>query len=128
MILLDASAALAYLLDEPGGKLVRQNLASSVMTTVNLIEAIRRLRRDFDGEQTKAIYSAFTARLKGVEDVKLEDVLKASEIYAEFQKSHNISLGDAVCLAVGFRLKAEVWTADAIWASLSNVGKVKIVR
>jgi PIN domain nuclease of toxin-antitoxin system len=59
-----------------------------------------------------------------VEDIGLLDVLTASGIYASFQKSHNISLGDAVCLAAGMRLQAEVWTADAIWASLQGVGRV----
>lgn len=128
MIVLDASAALAYLLREPGGNLVRGSLASSVMTAVNLIEAMRRLRRDLDEAQTVKVFSAFTAKLQGVEDVKGGDVPLASRIYADYQKSHGISLGDAVCLAVGVRLGAEVWTGDAVWASLPNVGHVKIIR
>lgn len=45
MIVLDAPAALAYLLSEPGGALVRQDLAQSAITTVNLSEVARRLRR-----------------------------------------------------------------------------------
>ena len=63
-----------------------------------------------------------------MEDVKNVDVFTASRIYADFQKSHNISLGDAVCLAVGLRLGFEVWTTDAIWAILPNAGQVKVIR
>lgn len=128
MIVLDASAALAYLLSEPGGKLVRRNLTSSVMTSVNLIEVIRRLRKDLDEPQATAVSSAFTAKLQGVEGVKGSDVPLASKIYADYQKPYGVSLGDAVCLAVGVRLGAEVWTADAVWANLPNVGNVKVIR
>jgi len=128
VIVLDASAALAYLLKEPGGKLVRQNLALSVITTVNLIEVYRRLRRGLNQKQVEAVGIAFEAKLGGVEAVILDDVLEASRIYADFQKSHGVSLGDSVCLAVGLRLKAEVLTTDAIWGSLPNVGKVRVIR
>ncbi len=128
MIILDASAALAYLLSETGGVLVRQNLSNSVVTTVNLIEVYRRLRRGLGQKQVEAIGSAFEAKLGAVEPVTSDDILEASRIYADFQRSHGISLGDSVCLAVGIRLNSEVWTTDAIWATLPNVGQVKVIR
>jgi len=128
MIVLDASAALAYLLAEPGAALVRQNLGSGVITTVNLIEVCRRLRRGLSQPQVDAVKSSLVGRLKAVEDVKQDDVSTASEIYFNFQKSHGISLGDAVCLAAGLRLNAEVWTTDAVWGSLPNAGKVRVIR
>lgn len=128
MIVLDASAALAYLLREPGGALVRGRLASSVMTSVNLIEVRRRLRKDFDEVRTAAVFSAFRAKLLGAEDVKESDVLLASGIYADYQSTNGISLGDAICLAVGLRLGAEVWTADRVWGLLPNVGQVRVIR
>ncbi len=98
------------------------------MTSVNLIEVIRRLRKDLDEPQAVAVSSAFTAKLQGVEDVKGSDVPLASKIYTHYQKSYGVSLGDAVCLAIGVRLGAEVWTADAVWANLPNVGHVKVIR
>jgi ribonuclease VapC len=128
VIVLDASAALAYLLSETGGVLVRQNLSNSVVTTVNLIEVYRRLRRGLDQKQVEAVGSAFVAKLSAVEPVSSADVLQASRIYADFQQSHGISLGDSVCLAVGIRLNSEVWTTDAVWASLPNAGQVKVIR
>lgn len=128
LIVLDASAALAYLLSEPGGALVRGSLTSSVMTSVNLIEVMKRLRKDLAEMKAAEVFSVFTAKLQSVEDVKGSDVFLASKIYTDYQKSHNISLGDAVCLAVGLRLKAEVWTAEKVWASLPNVGQVRVIR
>ncbi|MGO9460140.1 MAG: PIN domain-containing protein [Rhodomicrobium sp.] len=128
MIVLDASAALAYLLKEPGGNLVRQNLASSIITTVNLIEVYRRLRRGLSQKQVEAVSVAFEAKLSRVEAVALDDVPEAYRIYADFQKSHGVSLGDSVCLAVGMRLNLEVWTTDTTWVSLANVGQVKVIR
>jgi PIN domain nuclease of toxin-antitoxin system len=128
LIVLDASAALAYLLKEPGSRLVRENLSSSIVTSVNLIEVMRRLRRRLSDAQAQTVCSAFVARIAGVEDVKNLDVFTASRIYADFQKSHNISLGDAICLAVGLRLGFEVWTTDAIWGTLPNAGQVKVIR
>ncbi len=128
MIVLDASAALAYLLKEPGSLLVRQNLPSSIITSVNLIEVMRRLRRGLSDVQAQTVCSTFASRIAGVEDVRNLDVFTAARIYADFQKSHNISIGDAVCLAVGLRLGFEVWTTDAIWATLPDAGQVKVIR
>jgi PIN domain nuclease of toxin-antitoxin system len=81
---LDASAALAYLLKEPGSRLVRENLSSSIVTSVNLIEVMRRLRRRLSDAQAQTVCSAFVARIAGVEDVKNLDVFTASRIYADF--------------------------------------------
>lgn len=128
MIVLDASAALTYLLSEPGGVLVSRNLGRSVIAAVNLIEVYRRLRRGLSQAQVLAVASAFEAKLSAVEAVTLDDVLEASRIYAGFQKSHGVSLGDAVCLAVGIRLNCEVWTTDTAWASLPGAGQVKVIR
>jgi ribonuclease VapC len=128
LVVLDASAALAYLLKERGERLVSQNLASSVITSVNLVEVMRWLRRGLSDTQAQTVCSVFVSKIAGVEAVKREDVLTASRLYADFQKSHNISLGDAVCLAVGMRLGVEVWTTDAIWASLPNAGQVRVIR
>jgi PIN domain nuclease of toxin-antitoxin system len=128
LVVLDASAALAYLLKEPGERLVRQNLAFSIITSVNLVEVMRRLRRGLSDAQAQTVCSVFVSRVAGVEAVKKEDVLSASRIYADHQQTHGISLGDAVCLAVGLRLGLEVWTTDAIWASLPNAGQVRVIR
>jgi len=128
VIVLDASAALAYLLSEPGANLVQQNLSRSVMTSVNLIEVCRRLRRGLSQSQVDTVRASFALKLQTIEDVKRDDVSTASEIYFNFQKSHGISLGDAVCLAAGLRLNAEVWTTDAVWGSLPNVGTVRVIR
>ncbi len=128
MIVLDASAALAYLLSERGGTLVRGSFASSIMTSVNLIEVMKRLRKDLAEVKAAEVFSAFTAKLRSVEDVKGSDVFLASRIYTDYQKSHGVSLADAVCLAVGVRLGAQVWTADAVWAALPDVGQVKVIR
>ncbi len=125
---MDASAAVAYLLKEPGGQLVRRNLSSSIITSVNLIEAMRRLRRELTDAQVQKVCATFTAKIAGVEDVIAADVLTGARIYADYQKSHNISLGDAVCLAVGLRLGFEVWTTNLIWAALPDAGKIKVIR
>jgi ribonuclease VapC len=128
VIVLDASAALAYLLAEPGGFLVQQNLSRSVIAAVNLIEVYRRLRRGLSHSQVETVGSAFEAKLSAIEPVTSDDVLQASRIYADFQQSHGISLGDSVCLAVGIRLNSEVWTTDSVWANLPNAGQVKVIR
>ena len=45
-VVLDASALLAYLQDEPGGERVREVIAHSVMSTVNWAEVIGKARDD----------------------------------------------------------------------------------
>lgn len=128
MILLDASAILAFLLSERGAEHVRDALTDSAITSVNLIEVLRKLRRDLDDNQVKIIHDNLIGKLRSVEEVTDKDVLTASSIYALHQRSANISLGDACCLAVGLRLSAEVWTADATWAQLPDVGRIRLVR
>lgn len=128
MIVLDASAALAYLLAEPGGDLVREKLSECAITSVNLIEVLKRLRRDLGEAAAAIVKGEFEKSVPNILSVEAADSMLASKIYADFQKSHNIALGDAICLAAGLRYSAEVLTADNIWAQLPDVGRIVVIR
>ena len=53
LAVLDASAALAYLLYEPGGEKVKQALPHSIMSAINLCEVLNRIGKQGGIERQK---------------------------------------------------------------------------
>lgn len=124
-VVLDASALLAYLQDEPGGKEVEAVLAESVISSVNWAEIVQKSvavgvvvdgMRD-DLESLGLLITPFTP----------EDGLVAGQLWLN-TRPYGLSLGDRACLSLGFRLNAPVLTCDRIWANLSLTLDVRVVR
>ena len=57
-----------------------------------------------------------------VEPVTVEDAEGAA---VRWRKSSGVSLADRLCLALGDRLEAIVWTADTHWGSDGMVRQVR---
>lgn len=100
MTVLDASAVLALLHDEPGAELVAKELASASLGAVNLAEVIGKL---IDAE-------ADTSRVRGLlsaAGVVIEPVTEADAELAGAMRSLDggtlLSLGDRCCLALTAR-------------------------
>lgn len=123
-VVLDTSALLALLLEEPGSQKVEAVLAKSVLGAVNQAE----------------LYSYY-ARLGASEaDVRLMlrplalKVLPADgelAIEAGMLRSvtadAGLSLGDRFCLALGKREQLDVWTADRAWKDVAKAVGVKVI-
>jgi len=111
--LLDASALLALLLNEPGADQVESVLDDSEMHTVNLTEVVRKL-------VLKGVEPAEVASL--LDDIDLDVVEAFSSEQAHTaghmlaaNRSIGLSLGDAVCLVVAFSSGTRVVTAERSW-------------
>lgn len=118
---LDASALLAYLLDEPGGDVVGGALeAGAVCSAVNLSEVVQKLR-DAGGD-----WGIAAAVLDGmgleVEPATTTDAVKAAEMW---QANPHLSLADRFCLATAHRLGVAAWTADRAWGSSGSVKQIR---
>lgn len=121
MNVFDASALLAFLQGEDGAEVVeRELLAGGVCGAGNWCETAQRvLACDRDWELAKALLASY--------DLTVEPVLKEDAEEAARRRSggEGLSLGDRLCLALGNRLDAKVWTADKRWRSAGRVHQIR---
>jgi PIN domain nuclease of toxin-antitoxin system len=124
-VVLDASALLAYLQDEPGGDRVDGVLAESVISSVNWAEVIQKsiaARVEVDG-----MLDDLQSLGLMVEPFTLEDGEMAGRLW-EQTRSAGLSLGDRACLSVGLRLGIPVLTGERTWATLDLALDVQVIR
>jgi ribonuclease VapC len=127
-VLLDSSALLARLLNEPGQDLVAEAIASdAVMSSVNLAEVMTILVRD--GVSPKDAELAL-ARLPVTIHAFDEALARQAGAMFVVTRKFGLSLGDRACLALAQREKLLVLTADRAWAQAAPlVGvTVKLIR
>lgn len=126
MTVLDASAVLALVHDEPGADEVTQALPGSRLSTVNLAEVVGKLiDADLDASQlrTLLITAGVTIEPFLAEDAELAGAMRA------LPGGRNLSLGDRCCLALTVRSDPpEVLTADRIWTELDLPIRVVLLR
>jgi len=122
MDVLDSSAILAFLWDEPGTDTVKAALsAGAVCVVANWSEvAAKVLARGGDWPSAEAALLGFGLRIVGIEPV---DAVQAARLWEEHP---SLSLGDRLCLAVAERLGATVLTADRAWCDASDA--VRLIR
>lgn len=127
VFVVDASAAMAFLWQEPGGEIVAQRLAESrcVMCAVNLAEVISKaVERGLP--ENKA---AELCTMLDVEIVPLDSELALETgRLRRTTRAAGLSLGDRACLAVARHLGATALTADRPWLSLDLGIAVDCIR
>ncbi len=127
---LDASALLAYLHDEPGADQVSVALASTaVIGAANLAEALSKLSDVGHGPRELAERLRAQGVLDGllmVEPVTAEDAVGIAELRHAGHRA--LSLGDRACLALASRLGLPVVTADRAWAELGLNVPISLIR
>ena len=121
MTVLDASALLAFLKNEPGADVVRTALESGARRgAANWSEVARKVRAaGGDWGLASALLGSWSL---AVEPVSGADAEWAA---ARWKRSENLSLADRLCLALGARLEAEILTADREWVELERVRPIR---
>ena len=124
-VVLDASAVVALLSDEPGAERVEAALAGSVLSTVNWSEVAQAVLRDGGDPQADLV----ELRASGVRLEPLDDAvaLEAARLHAS-TRTAGLSLGDRCCLALAAALGRPALTADRAWADLSVGADVEVLR
>lgn len=116
-VVLDASALLAFLHDEPGADTVDAVLADSLISTVNWSEVAQKsLARGVDMQGLREDVEALGVRIQAF---NAEDAECAARLWPA-TRALGLSLGDRACLALGRRLGAPVLTTDRAWLDLAD--------
>ncbi|MCB1006820.1 MAG: type II toxin-antitoxin system VapC family toxin [Acidimicrobiales bacterium] len=118
---LDASALLAFVQDEPGGDVVEDALVEGARCgAANWSEVAQRvLAAGRDWELVRALLASYDLV---VEPVSAEDGEWAA---LRWRRGEGLSLADRLCLALGEREDADVLTADGAWG---DGGRVRQIR
>ena len=124
-VVLDASALLAYLQDEPGGERVREVIAHSVMSTVNWAEVIGKARDD--GVDTQGLKEDLASLGLALEPFSAGQAEIAGRL-KERTRQFGLSLGDRACLALGSDRGETVYTADRAWLQVELGVDVEAIR
>lgn len=120
---LDASALLAWLQDEPGAEHV--TLEGALMNSVNWSEVLQKARqKGIDITGIREELEALGLELRGF---GLEEGTKAAELYP-LTKAFGLSLGDRACLATAALVSGAAVTAERAWSKAEHGVLVRVIR
>lgn len=123
MVIMDASAVLAWLQKEPGGERVRQLLADALIPATNWSEVLQKSRQR--GAEPGAVAGLLSGMGLQVVGVTEEDGRIAADLW---RAGGDYSLADRICLASSIRHRLPVVTADRAWASVASAPEVIVIR
>ena len=124
-IVLDASAILALLRNEPGSEAVAAVIAGGLVSTVNLSEVVAKLVE----RGTSAADAVDIVDGLPFETVDFDSNLAlATGLMWTRGKKQGLSLGDRACLTLAEHHRLPVITADRNWRNLDVAIEVRILR
>jgi ribonuclease VapC len=124
-VVLDASAVLALINEEPGGETVEALLDDAIISAVNWSEVIAVLTdAGFAIERAGARIAALDLEVVAFDQAQ---ALAAGALRSA-TRSAGLSFGDRACLGLAGTRAAPVITADPRWASLPLDAEVRLIR
>jgi ribonuclease VapC len=125
-VVLDASALLAVLNQEPGAEtLTPEVLSGAILSTVNLAEVQGKLVGR--GLRPEEAWEAVVSLIREAVPFTAEHARLAGDLVAE-TRPLGLSLGDRACLALGLTLNAPVYTADKSWKKVKVGARIHVIR
>lgn len=128
---LDASALIALLHDEPGAEAVVEAIAAgAAASVVNWAEVLSKVAAD--GDDPRQVAARLDVRTGAnaaiwVEPLTSEDCITVAELRPA-TKTLGLSLGDRACLVLARRLGIPALTADRSWADAGVDVEVRLIR
>jgi len=121
LIVLDASAVLAWLFAEPAADEIEGAFSRAIVPAPNWAEVLQKAKA------RSLIVPDVAEQILGfgmtITYVEREDAEVAADLW---RPERNLSLADRFCLAVGQRLDAPIWTCDRSWAGVDE--RVVVLR
>jgi PIN domain nuclease of toxin-antitoxin system len=124
---LDASALLAWILDERGADAVFSMLPVAVAPASAMVEALYRSQEEPRASRLsmEELHETLSGLGLAIAPVTDEDTIRAATLIANSRTRHAssggrikaLSLGDGLCLAVAERLRLTVTGGDQDWAA-----------
>ena len=125
--ILDASALLAVLLNEPGEARVREVLDRASIHAWNLAEALSKLQR-LGAPHQEAEQCVEELHLNLIEELTMGQVRDCAALHAATQ-SKGLAMGDCVCLTIGRSCGSKVLTTDRGWREVPGYReRVVVIR
>ena len=125
-VVLDASAILALLNDEPGSeKITPELLTRATASAVNLAEVQTMLVRE--GGDPDESWTLAVDPVPDIEPFTAEQARIAGTLVRK-TSSLGLSLGDRACLALAIALEAPVYTTDRQWKKLKLGIPIYVLR
>jgi PIN domain nuclease of toxin-antitoxin system len=127
MTVIDSSALLAAIWNEPGSESVARHLetGTAVIASVNWAEVVTKLHdRGIPADGIQAALAGLAVEVRPADRALAE----AAGHLRPLTRSVGLSLGDRICLALGMELRVPVITADRTWAGLGLAVEVRAIR
>lgn len=125
MIVLDSSALLALLLDEPGADVVASEMDEAVMSSANLAEVLSKAEER--GGDAVALLKQIARTPLQIVPLSVATALGAA-LLRPLTRPLGLSLGDRICLALAQERDCEVLTADKRWEDAKLNVLVRMIR
>jgi ribonuclease VapC len=124
-IVLDASALLALLAEEPGADQIEALVEGAAMSTVNLSEVLQKSEQH--GIDTEGL--EFDLEALGVEfhPFDMPQSRATAHVWARVPRA-GLSLGDRACLALAGSLGRTAVTTDRRWSTARHDVRVQVIR
>jgi ribonuclease VapC len=125
VFILDASAVICLIDEEPGAEIVDKLLSRALMSAVNLAEVVSKLQERGGTDQmidTTLAEFEFEIIEFDAEQAKLSGKLR------NLTRTKGLSLGDRACLALAASRGAIAVTTDKAWKDFEHIARVKLVR
>ena len=117
-VVLDASALLALLKDEPGASKVAEVLATSRISAVNVAEVVSHfIHAGMPPSQVDAMLRPLPVTIVEAD----ADLATGAGRLRAVTAQAGLSLGDRFCLALALRDGVAAWTADRQWRTVAEV-------
>jgi ribonuclease VapC len=124
-MILDASAVMAVVLDQPGAEKVVARLGESIISAANYSEALTSmLSKGISASSAETILDELKLRIEPV----TASHARAAAMMWPITKTAGLSLGDRICLALALERGEEILTSDRAWATVDHGAKVTLIR
>lgn len=121
MTVVDASVLLAFAQGEEGAEraetLLEQGASCGAANWSEVAQQVRAAGRDWD--LVRALLASYDVTVEAVDEDDAEWAAR------RWRRGEGLSLADRLCLALGERLDAGVWTADGSWGSEGRVRQLR---